>query len=39
MKKHLLFGLMFLGGIGTLSACETTGYTPRDSGDLGGHSH
>ncbi|CCU72140.1 hypothetical protein TOL_1716 [Thalassolituus oleivorans MIL-1] len=39
MKKHILLGLMILGLVGTLSACETTGYTPSDSGGHGGHSH
>ncbi|BCD98691.1 hypothetical protein MARGE09_P2892 [Marinagarivorans cellulosilyticus] len=39
MKKYILLGLMILGIVGTLSACGTTGYTPRDSGGHSGHSH
>ncbi len=39
MRKHLLLGLLILTFAGVLSGCETTGYSPRDSGGHGGHSH
>ncbi len=39
MKKHFVLGLLVLSIVGALSACETTGYTPRDNGGHGGHSH
>ncbi len=39
MKKYLVWGLLVLSIAGVLSACETTGYTPRDNDGHGGHSH